>query len=33
METLSELEDPCQPSNGTRHDIREVLVIAVCAML
>lgn len=33
MEKLSELEDPGQPSNGTRHDVREILVIAVCAML
>jgi len=33
MEKLSELEDPRQPSNGTRHDFREILVIAVCARL
>ena len=33
MEKLSGLEDPRQPSNGTRHDFREILVIAVCAML
>jgi hypothetical protein len=33
MEKLSELEDPRQPSNGTRHDFREILVIAVYAML
>lgn len=33
MEKLSELEDPRQPGNGTRHDFREILVIAVCAML
>ena len=33
MEKLSELEDPRQRSNGTRHDFREILVIAVCAML
>ena len=33
MEKLSELEDPRQPSNGMRHDFREILVIAVCAML
>ena len=32
MEKLSELEDPRQPSNGTRHDFRQILVIAVCAM-
>ena len=33
MESLSELEDPRAPSNATRHDFREILVIAVCAML
>ena len=33
MEKLGELEDPRQPSNGKRHDFREILVIAVCAML
>ena len=33
VEKLGELEDPRRPSNGTRHDFREVLVIAVCAML
>lgn len=33
MEKLNELEDPRSPSNGTRHDFREILVIAVCAML
>ena len=33
MEKLSELDDPRQPSNGARHDFRENLVIAVCAML
>lgn len=33
MEQLSELEDPRRPSNGARHDFREILVIAVCAML
>jgi hypothetical protein len=33
MEKLSELEDPRQPSNGMRHNFREILVIAVCAML
>lgn len=33
MDCLSELEDPRQPSNGTRHDFREMLVIAVCACL
>jgi predicted transposase YbfD/YdcC len=33
MEHLSELEDPRKASNGTLHDFREILVIAVCAML
>ena len=33
MEKLGEIEDPRQPSNGKRHDFREILVIAVCAML
>jgi hypothetical protein len=33
MEKLGELEDPRRPSNGIRHDFREILVIAVCAML
>lgn len=33
MEKLGEVEDPRRPSNGTRHDFRELLVIAVCAML
>jgi len=33
MEALSELDDPRLPSNGKRHDLREILVIAVCAML
>lgn len=33
MEKLSELEDPRQPSNGTRHNFQEILVIAVCAIL
>ena len=28
MEQLSELEDSRKPSNGTRHDFREILVIA-----
>ncbi len=33
MESLSELDDPRGQSNATRHDFREILVIAVCAML
>lgn len=33
MECLNELPDPRKPSNGTRHDFREILVIAICAML
>ena len=33
MEYLNELPDPRKPSNGTRHDFREILVIALCAML
>lgn len=33
MEVLSEVEDPRQPSNGTLHDFREILVISVCALL
>ena len=33
MERLNELPDPRKPSNGTRHDFREILVIAICAML
>jgi predicted transposase YbfD/YdcC len=33
MERLNELPDPRKPSNGTLHDFREILVIAICAML
>lgn len=33
MDCLSCVEDPRMPSNGTRHDFREILVIAICAML
>jgi DDE_Tnp_1-associated len=33
MGCLSELNDPHQPSNGTFHDFRGILVIAVAAML
>lgn len=33
MDYLSTLDDPRRPSNGTRHDFREILVISICAML
>lgn len=33
LDCLSEVEDPRRESNGTLHDLTEVLVIAVCAML
>jgi predicted transposase YbfD/YdcC len=33
MDCLSEIEDPRAASNGTRHDFREMLVIAICACL
>ena len=33
MDCLALIEDPRRPSNGTLHDFREILVIAVCAML
>ena len=33
MELLNEVDDPRKPSNGTRHDLREILVIAICAVL
>ena len=33
MGCLSELNDPRQPSNGTLHDFREILLIALAAML
>jgi predicted transposase YbfD/YdcC len=33
MDCLASLEDPRQPSNGTLHDFREILVISICAML
>ena len=33
MGYLAALEDPREPSNGTLHDFREILVIAICAML
>jgi hypothetical protein len=33
MDCLSEIDDPRAASNGTRHDFREMLVIAICACL
>lgn len=33
MDCLSEIDDPRRPSNGTLHDFREMLVIAVAAAL
>ena len=33
MQALEHIDDPRQPSNGTLHDFREILVIAVCAAL
>ena len=33
MQALHEVEDPRKPSNGTLHDLREILVIAICAVL
>jgi predicted transposase YbfD/YdcC len=33
METLSDVEDPRQPSNGTRHDFLELLVMTISAVL
>lgn len=33
MGSLSALDDPRGPSNGTLHDFQEILVIAICAML
>lgn len=33
MTLLNEVEDPRRPSNGTLHDFREILVIAICAAL
>lgn len=33
VEALSLIKDPRKPSNGTLHDFREILVIAVCALL
>lgn len=33
MEILGDLEDPRKPSNGTRHDFLEILVMTVAAVL
>ena len=33
MECLNEIDDPRQASNGTRHDFREMLVMAIAAVL
>ena len=33
MECLSEIDDPRKPSNGTLHDLQEILVIAIAAVL
>lgn len=33
MDYVSMLDDPRRASNGTLHDFREILVIAICAML
>lgn len=33
MSALQQVADPRRPSNGTRHDFQEILVIAVCAVL
>lgn len=33
MECLGDIEDPRKPSNGTLHDLRDILVIAICATL
>jgi len=33
MGCLSEIDDPRKPSNGTLHDFREILVIAIAATL
>ena len=33
MQALEQIDDPRSPSNGTRHDFRELLVVAICAML
>jgi predicted transposase YbfD/YdcC len=33
MSCLVDIDDPRKPSNGTRHDFREILVISIAAML
>lgn len=33
MDYLGQIEDPRRRSNGTRHVLREVLAVAICAML
>jgi len=33
VDCLSEIDDPRKPSNGTLHDLQEILVIAIAAML
>lgn len=33
MSALQQVADPRRPSNGTRHDFQEILVMAVCAVL
>lgn len=33
MQALEQIEDPRRPSNGMLHDLREILVIAICAEL
>jgi predicted transposase YbfD/YdcC len=33
MECLSDIDDPRRPSNGTRHDFQEMLVMAIAAVL
>lgn len=33
MQAIEQIEDPRRPSNGTLHDLREILVIAICAVL
>ena len=33
IDLLGEIDDPRKPSNGTLHDFREILVIAIAAVL
>ena len=33
MDLLSDVDDPRQPSNGTRHDFQELLVMTISAVL